>query len=269
MAQEFVSFRCRERDHVKTVTGFIEDVFLLRGSGHNKLWYRGHSRDSFKLVPTIGRPTTYADRKKSFCRLDERELLHRFRRRAYPHDAQVRTAGHAIFLARHHGLPTRLLDWTANALFGLYFACSKDTLCDGTIWAFVQRADSQIQDAFELAAIGSEQELLGSGDQTEEGPARVKIVYPIFSSPRIVAQESGFTLHSHPWRSLEEMANEPFSRSDMDIAELYRWRILAAHKPALVRELSGLSVTHRSVFPDLDGIAASLWETDVLWNGEA
>jgi hypothetical protein len=41
----------------------------------------------------------------------------------------------------------------------------------------------------------------------------------------------------------------------------------AEKKTLLVEQLSELGLTQRSMFPDLDGVARSLWETEVLWNG--
>ena len=260
-----VSFDLRVREPVQTVDALVRDVGAVReASDQHKLWYRGHSWASFKLVPSIGRKAQYGGREKVFGREEEEQLLHRFRRRAYPHDPGVINAGYAIFLARHHGLPTRLLDWTANVLFALYFSCVGHTQHDGQLWAFRQRGYSTVQDAFELTKLGKESDLFGV-----VGERRVKIVHPVFNSARLVAQDGGFTLHSDPWTPLENLAGVPFESSDLDVEHLYGWRIPNESKAALLRELSGLGVNHRSVFPDLDGIARSLWETEVLWNGAA
>ena len=37
-------------------------------------------------------------------------------------------------LAQHYGVPTRLLDWTENALIALYFACESNKNCDAVVW---------------------------------------------------------------------------------------------------------------------------------------
>jgi hypothetical protein len=47
---------------------------------------------------------------------------------------------------------------------------------------------------------------------------------------------------------------------------LYSWHIPAERKVCIVKDLSRLGITQRTVFPDLDGVAKSLWETEVLWN---
>src|SRR5439155_16570701 len=105
-------------------------------------WYRGQSMESYSLTPSVGRDLEYAGRKVRLGREREQQLLHRFRRRAYPHAERVMTAGEAIFVARHHGLPTRLLDWTANALYALYFASVADQEHDGKLWAMLPRSDT-------------------------------------------------------------------------------------------------------------------------------
>jgi FRG domain-containing protein len=255
------AFDVRECGLISTADEFVLQVRNTREvTDKHKLWFRGHSRAEFRLTPTIGRKATYGGRTRIYDAHTERELLHRFRRRAFPQDDRVREAGYALFLARHHGLPTRILDWTANALFALYFACIEHADSDGVVWAFRQRGYANVLDAFELSTEAEERLFAAT-------PLRVKIVHPVFNSARLVAQDGGFTFHSDPWKPLEELVGEAFADSDLDIESLFSWSIPKGAKPNLLRELSGLGVNHRSAFPDLDGIARSLWETEVLWNG--
>jgi hypothetical protein len=93
----------------------------------------------------------------------------------------------------------------------------------------------------------------------------------VYNSPRLLAQDGAFTFHSNPWKSLESYADEQvvFADEDLDIAKLYWWHIPAKYKINIIKELSGLGITHRSVYPDLDGVARSLLETEVLWSHRA
>jgi len=184
------------------------------------------------------------------------------------------TAGEAIFLARHHGLPTRLLDWTANALFALYFACSADQERAGRVWAMQRRTGTEDQDldAFKLAGCKDEAKLFdylsaGTPDPCHPSDA-IRIIYPFFNSPRLLAQDGAFTIHSNPWKSIESYKGTPIKVEKLDIEKLYRWRVPAEKKANILKDLSSLDVTKRSLFPDLDGVAESLWETEVLWNAK-
>lgn len=80
--------------------------------------FRGLGDAAFSLVPTIGRIPHY-----SLSR--ERSVLASFRRRAlqFANDSGF-TGWEYLALAQHHGVPTRLLDWTTNPLVAAYFAAS-------------------------------------------------------------------------------------------------------------------------------------------------
>ena len=119
---------------------FLRESIDARTSveGH-KLLFRGLSKESYELKSSIGRDDHKYAEKRDICLIDkERQLLQRFRRRAYPFVGRTLKAGEAIFLARHHGLPTRLLDWTGNALCALYFACEANPEHNGLIWALAR-----------------------------------------------------------------------------------------------------------------------------------
>jgi hypothetical protein len=61
------------------------------------------------------------------------------------------------------------------------------------------------------------------------------------------------------------MQGSHFLEQNLDIEMLYSWSIPAKYEAGIIEGLSGLGITHRIVFPDLDGVAKSLWETEILW----
>jgi hypothetical protein len=69
-----------------------------------------------------------------------------------------------------------------------------------------------------------------------------------------------------PWKPIEEYEGKEFTRETLDIERLYSWHMPAEKKERIIKELSGLGITRRIMFPDLDGVAKSLWETEVLWS---
>ncbi len=197
-------------------------------------WFRGHSDTTWLLVPKAGRPEYFLPNNRDLGRFKNWK------------DGAVAYLGslpadewECLALAQHHGLATRLLDWTYNPLVATYFACREHPDRDGAVFCY------------EPAAFVSAATPLST-----EVPALGLIARAI--SPRILNQRAVFTVHGPPSQPAD-LQPHPLVKGSVNLARLV---IPAELKADLLRALNVYGINAVTLFPDLDGLSAhSNWET--------
>jgi hypothetical protein len=194
--------------------------------------------EQHKLIPSIGRylPTyTSLGLTKEHLFRQEKNALRIFAAECISYLAQPpRNKWQLLALAQHHGLPTRLLDWSLNPLVALYFAIAGQLDCDSAVYAM-------LPDVF----VDNEQE-----DKTD--PFTVKEVTGFMSahvSNRIRAQSGIFTVQPDPLIALES-------------EKLSQIRIEKGAKKDLYTAIVSYGINNRTLFPDLDGLA--VWVKQIV-----
>jgi FRG domain len=194
----------------------------------------------------------------------EAHLLRNFRKYAPRSDVPGDTLWHWVALAKHHGLPTRLLDWTYSPYVALHFATAHTRHFeeDGAIWMvdFVQTnrlLPRPLRDALELEGMNAmsadllERHAPALGDFDRLGEDFVVFFEPPALDDRIVNQYALFSLMPSAHARLDEW----LERHD----ELARRVILPAEIKWEVRDkLDQANITERVLFPGLDGLATWL-----------
>lgn len=112
------------------------------------IWFRGQSRSCFNLEPTLFREKVNQNlicknKKKEGCIDEKRKLsyytetsmLKHFMLTTDTNNSSINSTLDWLCLMQHHGVPTRLLDWTESILIALYFAVVDKSECDGLIFA--------------------------------------------------------------------------------------------------------------------------------------
>ncbi|HYP05036.1 MAG TPA: FRG domain-containing protein [Bryobacteraceae bacterium] len=220
-----------------------------------------------------GMPDAASDLRPSLMRLaGEREvarleghLLRNFRKYAHADSAAGDSIWNWLALAAHHGLPTRLLDWTYSPFVALHFATADMSQygSDAVIWCVNhgetnRRLPKQLRK--ELDAEGSTVftvDILNSVARSlQELETLSKEPFVVFLEPpslddRIVNQFALFSLMSTPTEAVDTWFAE---HSDVS----RRVIVPASLKWEVRDKLDQAGITERMLFPGLDGLTAWL-----------
>lgn len=194
--------------------------------------FRGVRSSNFKLIPSVGRIKNRND--IQLTATDEKLILKIFKHRGYPFLKEYKDDDLEILsIGQHHGLPTRLLDWTKNLMAAFYFAV-EESITDND-----KKQDSEYSCVY-IYHPKKKVKLDSTFDPFDIN--EVKRFIPKHWDNRIIAQNGQFTVHPNPYE-----AWEPDNLEKVLIHFNVRKKIKT--------NLNRFGIHAGTVYPDLDGIA--------------
>jgi hypothetical protein len=221
--------------------------------------YRGLNIERYPLTTKLARlGTPYPNM--------ERNLIKQFKKYARPQAMARDGEWHWLSIAQHHGLPTRLLDWTYSPLVALHFATSNldDFHEDAAVWKVnYAEAHSLLQGAqqqslhklgAQIFSVDALEETIKDLQALDSMMATTFDVAVFFEPPaldeRIVNQFAYFSVLSDPTLSMDDWLNRPtvagVSATKIVIPATLKWQIRD--------RLDQSNVTERVLFPGHDGL---------------
>lgn len=225
------------------------------GRFRSRYAFRGLSVSSYPLETTLMRLGP------EYVQL-EHHLLRNFRKYAHRNVVEGDSVWHWLSVAKHYGLPTRLLDWTYSPFVATHFATSNIEKfdIDGAIWAVnYVKTHQQLPERLRIklekegANVFTVEMLSESIQSLEEFSSLSNAAFPLFFEPpsiddRIVNQFAFFSVMSR--------SDAVFDRWLEDYPDVFRKIVIPAELKWEVRDkLDQANITERVLFPGLDGLS--------------
>src|SRR4051794_25212562 len=223
---------------------------------HVSLVFRGLARSGYSNRTSLARLGEDSSRL-------ERHLIRNFRKYAH-RERPGPTLWDWLSLAQHHGLPTRLLDWTFSPFVAAHFATATHPDEEAVVWAvdcaaaheLLPRAlKSELEDegatVFTTELLAEHAPSLEVLERFAEDAPYVLFFEPPSLDDRIVNQSAVLSTMSDPCASMDAWL-------DANPGLWHAWHLAPAAKAEIRERLDQANVTERVLMPGLDGLAAWL-----------
>lgn len=220
--------------------------------------YRGLPDESYKLLTSLQRNC------KDKQDLLEDKLLDNFAKyTAIENPVDDQCVWRRMIVGQHHGLPTRLMDWTHSPLVALHFAVSdsnwesmQEKNC--VLWKIdVADLNENLPDAFKTKMNDYNTRILSVDQLNDITPTiadydsitagkSMAILEPPSIDPRIVNQYAFFSVVPGNMKDVEEFLDKNTKTIKYVINKDLKWQIRDF--------LDEINISERTIYPGLDGI---------------
>ncbi len=242
LAQEMKTIN-KYKDKIQTITldsfaAYIE--FVEKECTEKYILYRGQRENTATcrdLLPKIARTALIGP---SLIE-KEQQIFNDFKKKAIPYIEKNIPAGdwEWLTLAQHHGLPTRLLDWSRNPLAALWFVVKKapkNYKSYGVVWIF-KPSDKDFIDF--------------AKDKSPFDIKRTKVFEPSHIARRITAQSACFTAHKYLDNKSKFI---PLNKNVEYKNKLIRIIVPGNKFKSLKAQLDRCGINDATLFADLDSL---------------
>lgn len=242
---------------IDSLTSYLREIrrltnpWFAEAGGHLRPWFRGHVEGQWPLLPNVYRPE-YRDFSEQRCRVD-------FKLRALPYISDLpkepQDEWDWYFIMQHHGLPTRLLDWSENPLVALYFALRRAPgKVRPAVWMLnPSKLNMLVAGARDVVLLHTDPIARAYLPDTEHALPRDPIaIQPPHNSRRLMAQKGAFTIHGRD--------QEPLDSYTSLRGHLIKFEIRCGAISSIRKDLTGTGMTEAHVFPELPSLCEELKE---------
>ncbi len=222
--------------------------------------YRGMSNAKFNLSTSLDRNCKELKGELEPC------ILQNFTKYGALEDPTIeRSVWRQMFMGQHHGLPTRLLDWSHSSLMALHFATTENNLDkmdahDCMIWRIdmkeihsllpIKYTDMLTEHQTSVFSVDMLNRITTSLEQYDRDmkDRSMVIIEPPSIDPRIVNQYSFFSIVPNGMTDIEAFLDRYTEKTEkIIIRKELRWRIRDM--------LDSQNVSERMTYPGLDGLS--------------
>ena len=243
-------------DPIRSLDDLAKAFCAARSKFKRRPWFRGHRDEQWPLRSRIHR--ILAD--SGWHHTHEVSLVQQFRARAplrYPNCPSDDDDFGWLSLMRHHGLPTRLLDWTESILVAAYFAVSgKAKEHPPALWALDPHALNASQKIARHPVSPRQRHVAHLAEEAFSGGkawTSIVTVIPPETDLRMLVQHATFTIHGTHYPLEQKEYHERF---------LMKLSIAGDYRVSLRKELDYLGVNEAALFPSLEPLAKGIEESE-------
>lgn len=223
-------------------------------------FYRGMPNSAYHLETSLKRNCKNKKSELEYC------ILRNFSKYAAIEDPELnKSVWKQLIIGQHHGLPTRLLDWTYSPLVGLHFATSGEDISnmekhDSVIWRInIEEINSLLPTKYQ-EELNKERAYLFTVDMLDKltitlqnydkdmGDNAMVLVEPPSIDQRIINQYSYFTIIPKNMENIEKFLDKNTNSTLKYILKKeIKWRIRDM--------LDQMNINERIMYPGLDGLS--------------